>query len=469
MSKNSLPSPINFFKNLEKEHEYIESSVVGNIPSELGGTLYRNGVGLFEQFGKRYKHTFEGDGAISAIRFENSSAYTSTKIVQSLGLLEEQGKSTNLYGSRASWFTRFKNGLKGKRKNTANTHIINWQDKLYALMEGGKPTQINRENLDTIGEADFGGVIKGTFSAHPHYVASRKTLYNFGMEYGRETILNFYELPEWDGARKIGSVALEKPVMLHDFIVTDNYLIFFIAPAQLLIWKMLLAIGSFIDCLKWDKEFQTEVIVVPIDDCENIIRFKTEPFLATHFAGAFEKDGNVFVDYIHYPDIKLFQNLGDGSELSWEENENHSHGKLHRGIIDLENRTFESTLRWSGHCEFPRVADRLSGGFYNYIWLQSEEYIDGIFRSSISKINDKNEVITYLLEEGQLCSEVIPIVPKDGRDDDGYVITLVFDSIINKSFHLLLTAKDLKFQARIDLEQVIPITFHGSWVSSRDE
>jgi all-trans-8'-apo-beta-carotenal 15,15'-oxygenase len=51
-----------------------------------------NGIGLFEQFGKRFKHTFEGDGAISAIKLENS---------------------------KAPWSSRFLNGLKNKRKNTA--------------------------------------------------------------------------------------------------------------------------------------------------------------------------------------------------------------------------------------------------------------------------------------------------------------------------------------------------------------
>jgi len=34
---------------------------------------------------------------------------------------------------------------------------------------------------------------------------------------------------------------------------------------------------------------------------------------------------------------------------------------------------------------------------------------------------------------------------------------------------MLLTANDLKFQAKIELDQVIPITFHGSWVEEKEK
>lgn len=43
------------------------------------------------------------------------------------------------------------------------------------------------EQLDTIGESSLGGVVRGSFSAHPHTVCARRATYNFGMEYGRRT------------------------------------------------------------------------------------------------------------------------------------------------------------------------------------------------------------------------------------------------------------------------------------------
>ena len=38
---------------------------------ELNGTLFRNGPGILERGGQWVHHPFDGDGMITAIRFEN--------------------------------------------------------------------------------------------------------------------------------------------------------------------------------------------------------------------------------------------------------------------------------------------------------------------------------------------------------------------------------------------------------------
>jgi len=148
-SKSSIipPSPIKFFSNLEKQHNFTSVKVTGEIPKDLNGTLFRNGVGIFEQFGKRYKHIFEGDGAISALKLEASKAYCSVNIIKSAELEEELKVKKNLYGSKVPWLARVLNALKGRGKNTANTNIVSWRNQLYALMEGALPTQIDSNNL----------------------------------------------------------------------------------------------------------------------------------------------------------------------------------------------------------------------------------------------------------------------------------------------------------------------------------
>ena len=57
-----------------REHGFEPLELEGTLPAELRGTLYRNGPGQFGQFGTRYSHPFEGDGAITAIRIENGRA-----------------------------------------------------------------------------------------------------------------------------------------------------------------------------------------------------------------------------------------------------------------------------------------------------------------------------------------------------------------------------------------------------------
>ena len=61
-------------KDLGREHGFEPLVVEGTLPAGLRGTLYRNGPGKFGQFGTRYKHPFEGDGAATAVRIEGGKA-----------------------------------------------------------------------------------------------------------------------------------------------------------------------------------------------------------------------------------------------------------------------------------------------------------------------------------------------------------------------------------------------------------
>src|SRR5438552_2992185 len=58
------------FRDLPRQHGFERLAVEGRLPEGLRGTLYRNGPSLFSTFGRRYTHWFDGDGALSAVRFD---------------------------------------------------------------------------------------------------------------------------------------------------------------------------------------------------------------------------------------------------------------------------------------------------------------------------------------------------------------------------------------------------------------
>src|SRR5829696_8528982 len=78
------------FRDLPREHPFEPLSVTGSIPSELRGTLYRSGPSLFSAQGQSYHHWFDGDGAVSAVRFANGEAAGAVRLVPSEGLLAER-------------------------------------------------------------------------------------------------------------------------------------------------------------------------------------------------------------------------------------------------------------------------------------------------------------------------------------------------------------------------------------------
>ena len=78
------------YRDVPREHGFEPLKVEGALPTELAGTLYRNGPGLFGSFGRRYYHMFEGQGAVCAVRFGDSQALGAQRVVQSAGWLEER-------------------------------------------------------------------------------------------------------------------------------------------------------------------------------------------------------------------------------------------------------------------------------------------------------------------------------------------------------------------------------------------
>jgi all-trans-8'-apo-beta-carotenal 15,15'-oxygenase len=431
--------------------------VEGRLPDDLRGTLYRNGPGQFELFGQPYAHPFEGDGAVTAVRLDATGARAGTHIHDTAGLVAERAAGKQLYGFGVPWLRRISNGLRGRGKNTANTSVMYWRGRLLALMEGAGPTEIDPVTLATLGETDLDGVIVSWFSAHPHRVARRRTTYNFGMEVGRKMRLHCYALP--DDAPAVHMTAIDLPFgpMLHDFIATDDHLIFFVSPAKVSVPHALLGLGGFEEMFRWRPELGTEVIVVPIDDPAAVTRFQTDAFWQWHFANAHARGGELTVEYVHYPDFDSFAAIGSGRRDALDE------GRYHRATIDLRARTFRTEALGDLACEFPKVSPLVEGAAHRYAWMTLGQ-LDGIGRLDART----GALETHRLPSDQRATEPIFVPRAQATDEsDGHVLSLCYDGTRDETFLAVYDGLRLADGpvARVWLGYAVPITFHGIWVA----
>ena len=152
MSAETSVSPL--LRSLARPHGFDALRVEGRLPETLRGTLYRAGPGLFERFGQRLTHAFETDGAITAVRLDGRGAQGAARIVESAGYRTEEAAGRFLYNSAASWLDRMRAMRSGSSKSTGNTSTFLWQDRLYALMEGGLPPEMDLATLDTLEATD---------------------------------------------------------------------------------------------------------------------------------------------------------------------------------------------------------------------------------------------------------------------------------------------------------------------------
>ena len=444
--------------DLPREHGFEPLEIEGTLPGELRGTLFRNGPGQFGQFGRRYAHPFEGDGAVTAIRLDGRRAFGASKLTASAGLAEERAAGAVRFGFAASWPRRFGNVVRGRSKNTANTSVAIWQGRLFALMEAGKPTEIDPRDLTTIGETDLGGIVVSALSAHPHRVASRGASYNFGLAYGRRTRLQLYELPDSGPARRLGALELAGAPMVHDFIATDTHLVFFLSPIRVDVPRMVLQLGAVQQLFRWRPELGTEVVCVPIDRPDEPVRFTTEAFFQWHFANAFTRGHELVVDYVRYPNCDSFYEFAAiGRDLPHEPLRT---GHAHRATIDLRARTLRSEQVLEPDCEFPTIAPGDEGGA-NPVTYAAVDGIRGLGRLSF---DGSQPFARHDAPDTQRVTEPI-FVPRSASRRDGWLLALCHDEPSSRAFLAIYDAVRIADGpiARAWFDHHVPITFHGTF------
>ncbi|HEY0841007.1 MAG TPA: carotenoid oxygenase family protein [Vulgatibacter sp.] len=448
-------------RSLSRPHGFEPLRVEGTIPGSLRGTLYRAGPGLFERFGKKVAHAFETDGAITGVRFGEGRVEGAVRVVESAGYREEEAAGKFLYNSSASWLDRMRAARRGASKSTGNTSTFLWQDRLFALMEGGLPQEMDKDTLDTLEATDL-GVIPGAFSAHPHRVASLKTTFNFGLRYGRKMQIDFFALPDEGPARRLGTVEAPWQSMVHDFMVTERHMLLVLGPVELNLFRAMLGLADMTRLFRWRPELGTRLFVVPIDDVGATKVFELDPFWTFHFANAFEEPSGPSIDFARMPHFQINDTdllAADGSAPM-----------LTRLHLDLGTGKHTETRLFDVACEMPQIHPRVAGGRYGSVFLQTERMEDGVRLRGVTHLDlDGAKSDEWVVPAGHIPGEPM-LVPRGEGESDAWVLNLVYDGGSDTSYLAVLDGLRLEEGpvATVHFDQPLPITFHGAFAPARE-
>ncbi|MDO9049735.1 MAG: carotenoid oxygenase family protein [Methylobacter sp.] len=450
-----MTKPASLNHSVTRTHAFETLTVDGTLPTTLRGTLFRAGPGLLERFGRTVAHPFEADGAITAVRI-GDGVQGACRIVEAEEYRLEEKLGKSLYGSTASPFARLHNGLTQTFKNTGNTNVLAWQGRCFALVESGKPVEMDVLNLDTKNATDL-GVIQGAFSAHPHRVEALKTTFNFGL---RGKHIDLYALPDTGSARWLGSFEAPWISMVHDFIATDRHLIFFIGPAKLVAWRAMLGLKDFTKYFRWDNRAGTMIVIVPLADPAHPMKFEVDAFWVWHFVNAFEDGEDIMVDAIRHDDFSVFASPVDlNANVSGEP-------ALWRFRLSPKQGGFSGEPLRPFPCEFPSVHPRYVGAEHRTIWLQTYTKADGTEGAGVGRFDTQTRQTQYWHSpEGHLGSEPV-FVPEHGDAPEGWLLQLLQDPEAKRSYLAVLDSERLDAGpvAKVWFNQAIPMTFHGVFV-----
>jgi all-trans-8'-apo-beta-carotenal 15,15'-oxygenase len=448
--------------NLSREHSYEPLAVEGRVPPELNGTFWQNGPGMQTLGGRATSHLFEGDGAVSAVRFRAGRAEGAVRMVATPAFAAERRLGRRLYGFNAPFSRRLVNSITGARKNTANTNVLLWRSRVFALLPGCPPVEVAAGDLTTLGETSFGGLIGG-FSAHPHRVPRRKTTYNFAMRLGH---CDLFAFPDDADPYFLTRVAAPERRIVHDFAVTENHAVLVSPPFELDLEVAKYQHRPFVEMFRWSPSLGTRVTVVPLDRPEESVDFCAAPTAIWHFANAHEAGGAIVVDAFTYDDLDHFRAMSASSRMELADPSKLS--TLRRGVIDLASRrlTWETIVEGDA-LEFPTMHPLFYGVRYRYAYAVRHPLLPAALAPpSVQRIDvTSGRRWGYEFTEVQVPSEPL-FVPGGGPDEAaGYVLVTVYDQPRHASFVAIFEACSLGAGpvGKVWFDHHIPHRFHGQW------
>ncbi len=464
------------YQSQPNEYNYWIEDIEGKIPKSLNGTLFRNGPGLLEVNGQRLHHPFDGDGMICAIAFDKGRAYFRNRFVRTEGFLKEQQEGKILYrgvfGTQkpGGWLA---NAFDFQLKNIANTNVIYWGDKLLALWEAAEPHSLDPKTLETFGKEYLDGLLKegDAFAAHPRIDPSCRrnggdpVLVNFAIKAGLSSTIIIYEFDQAGKLLQRQARSVPGFAFIHDFVITPNYYLFFQNPVSFNPIPFALGLRGAGECVKFDPDKPTNIVVIPRDSEKPIQILETQSGFVFHHANAFEQDGKICIDSICYQD---FPDVEPGSDFRQVDFDALSPGQLWRFTLDLNEQTVQRRQLEERCCEFPSVHPNHVGRPYRYLFMGAAHNPRGNAPlQAIMKLDvmTGKEQLWSAAPKGYVSEPIFVPRPDSEREDDGWVLTVVYDSSRHRSDIVILDGRDLNQGpvACLHLKHHIPYGLHGNW------
>ncbi|GAB2459514.1 carotenoid oxygenase family protein [Nocardioides hungaricus] len=453
-----------------EESEAFDLPVIGALPSDLNGALFRiaNNPRFTPVDLERY-HWWEGDGAVAATYIRDGKASFRMRWVMTDTMKIEVEAGQAIYPGFVNGNDRgpLPEGIPPV-KNIANTNVGIFGDHLLVYFDGGLPTEMHPETLDTQAPFDFNGTIDLVCTAH-HKVDPKTGDGLFFAVVGEK--LQWFQVDARTGEVKdTVTFSLGCPAQVHDYIISENHAIFMVSPTQFRIDRMMQGRPGVL----WDPEAVPEGSRFAVLDrrTHEVTWYDTGVMLApTHFFNAYETPTGFVVD------LCVVTRLGNPASTPDDPVSSHSWfppSMLWRFTLDRVTKKAGNEML-SGVCgEFPMINDDWIGQQLRYGYfvatrgLSAHTYSDGLGR------HDFTSGQTVVLEgiDGLTSPSEPVFVARPGatEEDDGYLLSLWWNPATGLSELLVHDAVEFAREplARVQLPVRVPYSFHGSWADAAE-
>lgn len=448
------------FAPVSDELSIHDLKVIGEIPNDLTGIYMRNGPNpAFPPVS--YTYPFDGDGMIHAVYIKDGKASYSNKFVETSGLIRERKAGKALYGGLSNlmpmdpeWAEEGDGPV--AVKNGAFIHVIRFANQYLAMSETAPAYQITAE-LKTLGEWNPLHT-ESPLEVGPHTRYDPLTGDLWFINYAlTPPFLTIYQFNSEASLVKKWDITKPYPTMIHDFVLTENYVVIFDCPTLFDLDEIMRG-GSL---LKWRPDLGTRIGIMHKKTGE-LKWFETEAFFVFHYANAFENKSEITVDFVRHEEV--FMSRDEKME------ENKSSPCLYRSIIDLKSGKIKHIALDDRMIEFPRIREDKNSLPYQYIYAPSrtpditnKRAFNSLIKYDVK--NQQNDVYSFGIH-AEIGEAVFVPSAFSKQEDDGYLMLFAFDNTTNQSEFVILDATHMGDTplARIVMPGRVPAGLHGSWM-----
>lgn len=437
----------NNFAPVGEERDVLSLEVEGELPASLSGTFVRNGPN--PKHGSR-GHFFTGDGMLHGVRLHAGRAeWYRNRWIQTPILDRDRSQRLNVQQNPAD--------------AAANVSLVQHADRLLALGEAGFPFEVTSE-LATLGPYDFAGKLKTFMTAHPKIDPLTGELHLYG--YSATTPhLTYHRVSAGGELLRSVPITLPAPAVIHDLQITQRFIVLFDLPLRLDLARALA--GDSLPA-RWQPEHGARIGLLPRDGADqDVIWIEVEPCYIFHAFNAYEDAaGRVVLDACRFP--RMWEESPDIFDVPPE---------LYRYTLDPVARTASLTQLDDRAVDLPQIDPRRIGleHRFGYGLVFSTDAFDSSGRGLVAfgghelirydRARDRATTFSFARSFDAGEPVFIPTAP-DSTEDDGYLMTFVFDRREQKSSLTIFRAQALERGAiaQVHLPVRIPYGFHGYWV-----
>ena len=431
------------------EETVTNLSVTGTLPSTLSGRYLRNGPNPITPPDPATYHWFTGDGMVHGIRIEGGEArWYRNRWVRSADVATALGEDPH------------PGPVVDGMDFSSNTNVIAHAGRTYAIVEAGaRPYEMTYE-LDTVGPSDFQGTLPGGYSAHPKRDPRTGELHAISYYWAWGNQVQYSVVDVNGRVRRTVDIDVGGPVSIHDISLTTAFVVIYDLPV--LFSPEAVAEGSSFP-YRWSDDYESRVGLLPLEGgADDVVWSDIDPCYVFHPMNAYDEDGAVVVDLVRHP--KMFATHLTGPDEGAP--------VLERWRIDPGGGKVVTQLLDDRPQEFPRVDERVVGRRNRYGYsagLDNEEDDEAGF--TMGGVLIKHDLTTGASETRTFrggAGEAI-FVPESATsgEDEGFVLSLVYDTERDASDLLVLHAQDFTGDpvAVVHLPVRVPYGFHGNWAA----